>query len=261
MGKGKHMNLNQEISTLISKIRQEIADINDELAHAPLGCLYVRKKGDRFYYSEYSRGKVKGITLNESRIYSLARKGYLYNSLNMRRNELNILLSIQSRLQSAKYSRNEDEYLSKFSELDPYLITVPPWQIHWEEGDYVSNSLNPEGLKYRTSRGNLVRSKSERHIANFLERNNIPYRYEAAFHVYTRTLYPDFTILKSDGSTVVWEHFGMLDDPNYEHSAYIKIREYRDMGYKQNRNLICTDESDLLDDEILMGILKRYILD
>ncbi|MEU0078802.1 ATP-dependent RecD-like DNA helicase [Micromonospora tulbaghiae] len=72
------------------------------------------------------------------------------------------------------------------------------------------------GLVHRTSRGELVRSKSEVLVANLLDELGLSYEYESPFTGDDgRTVRPDFTILTDLGETVIWEHLGMLSDPRY----------------------------------------------
>ena len=70
-----------------------------------------------------------------------------------------------------------------------------------------------------------VRSKSERSIADMLTEADIPFRYEPELVIGAKRYYPDFMILCSDGSIVIWEHFGMTDDSEYFH----KMCKYTDI--------------------------------
>ena len=74
-----------------------------------------------------------------------------------------------------------------------------------------------EHLVHRTTKGVLVRSKSELVIANHLESIGLDYHYERPL-VGEGTggrRWPDFTFVDDAGDVVVWEHLGMLDRPDY----------------------------------------------
>ena len=108
-----------------------------------------------------------------------------------------------------------------------------------------------ENLIHRTSRGEMVRSKSEVIIADRLATLDVDYIYEHPLSIEGATKYPDFTIEDMEsGNTFYWEHCGMLHVPGYrkrweEKLAWYKangILPYEDGGGK-NGTLIITYES------------------
>ncbi len=90
-----------------------------------------------------------------------------------------------------------------------------------------------------------VRSKSEMTIANLLNHYGIPYRYEAALTLPSgRFIYPDFTILDPvHRRHVYWEHFGMMDDPQYRDYTLYKLDQYAELEIYPGINFICTFET------------------
>ena len=93
------------------------------------------------------------------------------------------------------------------------------------------------GLKYRTVRGELVRSKSEVVIADLLYANGINYRYEEALYAHGGTRYPDFTIYDDPtGTTYYWEHLGMLDNAFYRRRWNQKLSWYVAVGISPIEN-------------------------
>ena len=90
-----------------------------------------------------------------------------------------------------------------------------------------------ERLIHNTTRGELVRSKSEVIIANLLHARNIDYDYEQQLIVdgVPQDKFPDFTIEDDDtGVKYIWEHLGMLGDRSYERRWSEKEQWYRDKG-------------------------------
>jgi len=73
------------------------------------------------------------------------------------------------------------------------------------------------GLIHTTSRGDVVRSKSEALIAELLYARGIEYAYERKLTFDDGSFrYPDFTIEDDDlGRVIYWEHLGMLNDSVY----------------------------------------------
>nr|WP_315023721.1 hypothetical protein [uncultured Aminipila sp.] len=94
----------------------------------------------------------------------------------------------------------------------------------WEKAHYEKNPKYSEGLIHRTTKGELVRSKSEALIALQLHLNGIPYRYEEKLEIEGKTFYPDFTAMRpTEGEIIYWEHFDLLSDEKYVNNVYEKI--------------------------------------
>lgn len=94
----------------------------------------------------------------------------------------------------------------------------------WEKANYEKNRKYSEGLIHRTTKGELVRSKSEALIASQLHLNGIPYHYEEKLEIEGKTFCPDFTAMRpTDGKIIYWEHFGLLNNEQYVNNIYEKI--------------------------------------
>jgi len=88
-----------------------------------------------------------------------------------------------------------------------------------------------ENLIHRTSRGYMVRSKSEVIIADHLARRNIEPLYEHPLTIDGVTKYPDFTIEDTgSGRDFYWEHCGMLHVPRYRRRWEEKLAWYKSHG-------------------------------
>ncbi|MDE0308501.1 MAG: ATP-dependent RecD-like DNA helicase [Acidiferrobacterales bacterium] len=95
----------------------------------------------------------------------------------------------------------------------------------------VSDKFFEERLIHRTSRGELVRSKSEVIIANLLHAKKIDYHYEHPLEIDGIVKFPDFTIEDDDtGITYYWEHCGMLSHPEYRRNWEQKKAWYMQQG-------------------------------
>lgn len=88
------------------------------------------------------------------------------------------------------------------------------------------------GLIHTTSRGDVVRSKSEALIAELLYARKIEYAYERKLTFDDGSFrYPDFTIEDDDlGRTIYWEHLGMLNDSVYAKRWEAKCKWYSGHG-------------------------------
>ncbi|MBQ1524583.1 MAG: hypothetical protein IIZ55_05555 [Firmicutes bacterium] len=116
-------------------------------------------------------------------------------------------------------------------------------------------------LRFRTKRGELVRSKSELIIANYLYDHGHHYQYETALHLASRTIYPDFTIRTKGGDAVYWEHAGMLDNTGYGEDLVKKLNDYARDGIIPGRDLIISFETQAqpLRTEIIEAIAEYYL--
>ena len=111
-----------------------------------------------------------------------------------------------------------------------------------------TNSSNTQSANFRQDKkihktpANIkVRSRAELVIATFLEMKGIEYIYEQTLRLPFRTVAPDFTIIrKSDGNKIIWEHFGMMDNPDYYESRMELLTEYHEAGWLPYENFIAT---------------------
>lgn len=114
----------------------------------------------------------------------------------------------------------------------------------WLEEEYMKCSYNPEDLIHKSYSGNYVRSKSEALIDMLLFKCDIPFRYECRLELGTHMVYPDFTIMHPKTYEIkYWEHFGMMDNPEYARKALNKIQEYINYGIMPGDQLITTFET------------------
>jgi hypothetical protein len=95
-------------------------------------------------------------------------------------------------------------------------------------------------LIHRTSKGHMVRSKSELVIAEKLFEKKIDYEYEKDLKIAGKLKSPDFTITNLAGETIYWEHCGMMNDSEYRKRWAEKKELYEKNGIKEGENLIVT---------------------
>ena len=130
-----------------------------------------------------------------------------------------------------------------------------------------SPDSEPEEGKYYipTARGELVRSRNEYLIANALFRSNIPYKYEFPYKaVNGKVLHPDFYVYnRNTGQEFFWEHFGMMDDPDYVmNNMMYKLHLFSLDNILPGRNLIVTFSGGKyeLNPTVIEQVIKEYLL-
>ena len=119
--------------------------------------------------------------------------------------------------------------------LDNSLVS-DPWMLE----DYEHFNHKDENKRHRTSRGLMVRSKSEVLIAEKLYEHGISFRYEQVLHIGDSTFGPDFTIRRTDGKMFYWEHEGMTQSAEYMRYQTYKNQMYSQAGIVPWDNLIIT---------------------
>ena len=129
---------------------------------------------------------------------------------------------------------------------DPLVLTNELYIKKWYESNPGGrNPFNEEG-RYITDRGEAVRSKSEKIIADLFYKRGIPYQYEPEIILKDGSkLYPDFILLNvSERKTYIWEHLGLISDDGYAAKNMRKIQRYDSNGIQLGINLILSAESD-----------------
>lgn len=137
--------------------------------------------------------------------------------------------------------------IGRVHRFQPIIETTEVYIAKWQGKEYDGNPY-PIQKKHYTARGEVVRSKSEVEIANFLYFHGIPYRYECPLKLkdghQTVTYYPDFMILDPDTRKVfLLEHLGRMDDPEYVEEQVHKRRVYEENGFFEGENIIYTWET------------------
>lgn len=124
------------------------------------------------------------------------------------------------------------------------------------------NVPNPEGRKYRCKNGMTVRSKSEQIIVSALLEHDVPFKYEEPIYLGTNLYCPDFTVMNArTGKEYVWEHFGMMDNPEYLERNIKKINKYIEHGYIPFVNFLMTFEinNSGVDDMWIERIIENFL--
>ena len=193
---------------------------------------------------EYDQKILKTIDAEERRIRKFLNK-YNPNSLL----EVYDSMPEQKGIFVTKYELTDEEYAKMWEESKNNLGRIEP-----------DEQLKELGLI--TEKGEYVRSKSEKIIADTLTKNNINYVYELPLRLKGYgTVKPDFTVLnKRTRHEYVWEHFGMMDNENYAHNVYSKLQLYQSAGIIPSMQLLTTFETrqNPLDYEYVELLIQYY---
>lgn len=262
--------LTQTIEQELQQICHTIQDLQNQISLLPEGKLICTHSGPypRWYQSIHH---TKSYISQKNRLLAqqLAYKAYLSNQLEQLIHEKKALELYMRHHKDVEHDKNSflsasaDFYKLLRSSIPNVAFSNSDSIQHWLEEPYLSNPFHPEALIHRTLSGILVRSKSESIIASTLFQFGIPFRYECALDLNGHTIYPDFTILHPHtGELYYYEHFGMLDVPDYLHNALSKLRIYAENGIYPTVNLLLSFETRThpLDSTLLERTLRHYFL-
>ena len=232
------------------------------LSTAPKGTLRISTSHRKTYYyhyisSEAPNGKLLSPETDDSLIKSLASKDYYLKVVSVAEKEIkaiDLLLKIKENQTLAMVYENLHPERQEL--VHPVEKTKEKELANW-----IAEPMppaEPESGKYYipTIRGELVRSKNEYLIANALYHEGIPYKYEYPYKAANgKVIHPDFYVRNpKTGYEYYWEHFGMMDDPDYVANSFMyKIKLYAQGGLLPGKKLITTfsnKEHELTDQEI-----------
>ena len=243
----------QQLKTLKQKLETSIQN-------APSGNLKIIKcKEVEQYYMDspetrlsYPNGKY--LRKSDSELArKLAQRSYDERLLSQTEKQLKNLQYIIKKCEKQEIAKVEE--LGKFYDImgqsrkklvNPRIVSDEEYAVQWLAKSYSGKDFAEGQTEIYTEKGERVRSKSEKIIADMLYHKKIPYRYECPVTIKELgTIYPDFTCLRlSDRKPILWEHFGRMTDPDYCQKAMKKIDSYTKNGFVQGRDIIYTFESE-----------------
>ena len=247
-----------------SELEKQIKELKRQIKGLPNGKLICARNGK--YYKWYRTVGQKTMYLpkkNRELAQKLARKKYYEHLLE---DKIKEKYAIQFYLNHYPNSPKSEEILKKEeirNLLNDYFKPTSEEAEQWIREKYEKNTLYPERLIHLSSSGNMVRSKSECMIDTMLFMNKIPFRYECALEIGEIKVYPDFTIMHpKTGKIYYWEHFGLMDNPEYAQKAFSKQQLYTSCGIIPTHQLIITYETKErpLDSSEIERVIENYFL-
>ena len=244
----KQILLHNFISSELLRYKALENKFKQDLAIMPIGS--ITKTGDGNFYRVYRKsGKQikRKLTSSDARLFdNLQRKRQAKAALPLISNKISLyekwldedLLYDPCKIHASlpeQYQNPRSSYLFLKDDFNPDT---------WHDAFSGTNDFHKENLIHVTESGVKTRSKSEAIIGTQLERSNIDYHYEPRLDLGFRVVYPDFAIFIPESRKVIfWEHFGLVDDPEYMMAALRKIDDYIKAGYYPGINLIITYET------------------
>ena len=148
--------------------------------------------------------------------------------------------------------------------ISPIIQPDESFVAEWQKEHKGGLNPYPSQGKYMTNNGEMVRSKSEKIIADMLDKYGVPYTYEPVIVLKNgKKAYPDFAVLNiRTRKTMYWEHLGMITDGEYASANWDKIKKYDKSGIKMWEKLIVSMESDVepLDVSEIKEKIEEYLI-
>ena len=246
------------MQTIESVLRKEkvqlekvIKEAEKRLRLAPKGQLRIVKKcrGEEYYYKNDGEGSGNGRYMKKSElnlVRSIAQRDYDVRLLKTTVERIKVIDTFLKKYEETSLKK----LYGKINQSRKAMICAPvisdeEYVKQWQTVEYVGKAFTEESQEIITDKGERVRSKSEKIIADKLNMLGIPYRYEYPIVLEGNVkMYPDFTILRMpEREEIYLEHFGMLDDSNYGNNVIHKLTTYERNGIYLGVNLYITYET------------------
>lgn len=229
-------------------IKQKTAN---RLRTAPEGTLRISKSNNciQYYHCQKQSDLRNGKYLHSSEvklIHELAQKTYDEKVLRLAKRRLNQIERLLREYRDDEIEAiYQKESAARHKLIEPVETTWNQRVGQWMSEEYERKQFKETDPFIYSEKGERVRSKSEKILADYFFHKNIPYKYEKGLYLRGYGMvYPDFTFLsKRTGTEIYWEHEGRMDDPTYAEPAIRKIHTYEDNGIFLGERLILTFET------------------
>lgn len=262
----------ESLSLQMAARLQELQVLRSEkqkaLRNAPKGRLRIStsKNGHSHFYL-VSNSNLNGVYVPEKelrKVQAVAQRDYNKAILSATIREIELLEKF-----AQKYNGTEIEDIynalnpARKRLVAPAILPDAKYAELWRNLPYKAKSFAEDTPEIYTSRGVRVRSKSEVIIADSLDSEGIPFRYEFPLTVKGMgTLHPDFYCLNiRSRKELVWEHFGLMDNPEYASNAVKKIELYDKSGYTLGDKFIATFETSTtpLNAKHVRNVIRKFL--
>ena len=258
---------NVNLQTELKECSDAIKYAERILRKAPAGTLIAAEYNNhsRYYIREDKKDKHgRYISKSNTKLISeLAQKAYAKKLLKVatdRKKQIIKLITMENSDSIKdvyyKFSKSKQDFII------PFVITDEDFAKKWLDVKY-DRFYEPIGddVIY-TERGEAVRSKSEKILADKFLTMNIPYHYEKPLWLKGYgDVHPDFTLLNTKTrKEYYWEHLGMMDNVQYLDKTIKKIELMKRNGIFEGENLILTYETSThpLNMKVVESMLERY---
>lgn len=222
------------------------------------------------YYGAWKPGenRVRYIgNASKPEIRMIREARYLLESISVIDRDISLLESFLANYESVSFAEVNGKlpktYRMEGARADIRNKAAMQWKQQAEAYKATFEPYRPEDLTQPTIDGNMVRSKSEALIYNYLLENGYTFVYELPLKGKGRTFFPDFTVLSEiDYKTEVRiEHQGMYGNEDYRNGSEAREYDYWKNGFLPGRDVYFTfdDNKGGFDIAPIIDILKARV--
>ena len=253
---------------LLEDLRERVKKSKLELAVLPEGSLQIEKRnGVPFYFQairtteEMDVERTESIEQNEQEaalqkqtriinkrhainkhpeiVKGLIRRTYLERELAVLEKNVKALETMTKAFCEVAPDDILERMPERFKAFPKEYFFPQPKEDDWARQPYEQSSYKTERKIHTTSRGLLVRSKSELAISEAFYKYDVPFRYEQVLEIGTYRVVPDFMPRnKRTSEQFYWEHCGMSENEEYMKHHKWKMNLYESVGIVPWENLI-----------------------
>ncbi len=127
----------------------------------------------------------------------------------------------------------------------PIVLTEKMYIEKWMNDHRGGVNTYGAATEFKTLRGEYVRSKSEKILADYFYNNNIPYQYEPRIELddFRSEFWVFVLFYLRKRKTIYWEHLGRVGESGYATRNFAKLMDYEQNGLVLGDNLIVTMET------------------
>lgn len=237
-----------EMEKEINELQEQIERLEQMRVDECYGNLEIVKKRNKYFYYLCKNGeKRKYIRMENIHIAkSIAKRDYKKKMIRIASRKIKALekfLKTYPVIEMRQVYEELHEGRKVF--VEPLEESDEQFQQNWINTPNSKTNSYHFQHEFYTNNGERVRSKSEKIIADMLERKGVTYKYEKDLWLKDgRCIFPDFTLLDIvNRRDIYWEHMGKMDEPEYVEHALRKIEEYEKNDIILGKNLIVTFET------------------
>lgn len=262
----------EQLKARLAALKTLIKSKKQHSSPAPAGSIrIVNGKCGPQYYLVTTPGDTQGKYLPKKEV-SIAKKiiqsDYEKKNLAAMQKESEVLEKVLSFYEKASTSAlYEKQTALRKQVIEPVTLSHTEYANRWQSMEYRKKGFAAGSSELLTSTGLRVRSKSEVIIAETLSKQGIPFRYEFPVTIQNGPedfvdFHPDFYCLNlRTRQEFLWEHFGMMDDPDYAKNAVKKISLYEKNGWFAGKNAVFSFETaeEPLNVRKVREIIENYL--
>ena len=273
-------NLEDRLEKLKHIVAQKKKQQNNEMQQGHLRIAQISKTPQYYHCTDPKDFNGKYIPSSQKKfINQLAQKDYDIKVIKLLEKEIEVTQKYLSNVATNEDTINNESYIqtklirlytnltpARQQLITPVTLTDEQYAEQWQSVSWQERPFAQDEHYLLTNRNEKVRSKSEVLIANALAKHGIAYRYE-----YPQTLknsqnkmitfHPDFLCLNIKTRVeYIWEHFGLMDNPDYAQKAVRKLQFYAQNKIFPGHNLIITMETQTepLTPQFVETMIKEY---